>query len=164
MWLGCQHRTPQSTEHNKTPHTWICSIKVGLMIQVVYMVRLKYGIYHKNKNCIMKVKGVLVDALNKRQQNALKNHSKHHTVKHIRSMVNAMKKGKTFSLGPFPFWQRRDESSLCVPWRPQGSSRQPSSRFWLRCQMLYELQVRGQRRLAWKWGHRQWDRKGHSRP
>tara|TARA_Y100001938_G_scaffold129848_1_gene185206 strand:+ start:404 stop:577 length:174 start_codon:yes stop_codon:yes gene_type:complete len=44
----------------------------------------------------MKVKGVLVDALNKRQQNALKNHSKHHTVKHIRSMVNAMKKGKTF--------------------------------------------------------------------
>ena len=45
----------------------------------------------------MKVKGVNVDSLNKRQQNALKRHSKHHTVKHIRSMVTAMKKGATFS-------------------------------------------------------------------
>tara|TARA_Y100001937_G_C7026682_1_gene288098 strand:+ start:653 stop:826 length:174 start_codon:yes stop_codon:yes gene_type:complete len=44
----------------------------------------------------MKVKGVNVDSLNKRQQNALKRHSKHHTVKHIRSMVTAMKKGATF--------------------------------------------------------------------
>ena len=44
----------------------------------------------------MKVKGVNVDSLNKRQQNALKRHSKHHTVKHIKSMVTAMKKGATF--------------------------------------------------------------------
>tara|TARA_R100000734_G_scaffold9668_2_gene7354 strand:+ start:1032 stop:1205 length:174 start_codon:yes stop_codon:yes gene_type:complete len=44
----------------------------------------------------MKVKGVSVTALNKRQQNALKRHAKHHTVKHIRMMVNAMKKGTTF--------------------------------------------------------------------
>ena len=44
----------------------------------------------------MKVKGVNVDSLNKRQQGALKRHSKHHTVRHIRSMVTAMKNGATF--------------------------------------------------------------------
>ncbi len=43
-----------------------------------------------------KVKGINIDALNKRQQGALKRHAKHHTVKHIRVMVNAMKKGATF--------------------------------------------------------------------
>jgi len=45
----------------------------------------------------MKVKGVNIDSLNKRQQGALKRHAKHHTVKHIRSMVAAMKKGATFN-------------------------------------------------------------------
>tara|TARA_Y100001938_G_scaffold144170_1_gene218295 strand:+ start:9532 stop:9705 length:174 start_codon:yes stop_codon:yes gene_type:complete len=44
----------------------------------------------------MKVKGISVTALNKRQQNALKRHAKHHTAKHIRMMVTAMKKGTTF--------------------------------------------------------------------
>jgi len=44
----------------------------------------------------MKVKGVNIDSLNKRQQSALKKHSKHHTVKHIKSMVTAMKNGATF--------------------------------------------------------------------
>jgi len=43
------------------------------------------------------VKGVNVSALNVRQQNAMKKHSKHHTVKHLRSMVTSMKKGKTFT-------------------------------------------------------------------
>ena len=44
----------------------------------------------------MKVKGINVDALTKNQQNVLKKHSKHHTVKHIRSMVTAMRGGATF--------------------------------------------------------------------
>ena len=44
----------------------------------------------------MKVKGIKVDALTKKQQNVLKKHSKHHTVKHIRSMVTAMRGGATF--------------------------------------------------------------------
>ena len=43
------------------------------------------------------VKGVNVSALNARQQGAMKRHAKHHTAKHLRSMVNAMKKGKTFT-------------------------------------------------------------------
>ncbi len=42
------------------------------------------------------IKGVNVSALNVRQQNAMKRHSKHHTAKHLRSMVTSMKKGKTF--------------------------------------------------------------------
>ena len=44
----------------------------------------------------MKVKGVNISSLNKRQQAAMKRHAKHHTVKHIRDMVSAMKKGATF--------------------------------------------------------------------
>ena len=44
----------------------------------------------------MKVKGVNISSLNKRQQGAMKRHAKHHTVKHIRDMVSAMKKGATF--------------------------------------------------------------------
>ena len=44
----------------------------------------------------MKVKGVNISSLNKRQQGAMKRHAKHHTVKHIRVMVAAMKKGVTF--------------------------------------------------------------------
>ena len=43
------------------------------------------------------VKGVNVSALNVRQQGAMKRHAKHHTAKHLRSMVTAMKKGKTFT-------------------------------------------------------------------
>ncbi len=45
---------------------------------------------------IKKVKGVSVSGLTNRQASAMKKHSKHHTVKHLRSMVASMKKGKTF--------------------------------------------------------------------
>ena len=44
-----------------------------------------------------KIKGVNIDSLNIRQQNAMKKHSKHHTVKHIKSMVKLMNNGKTFT-------------------------------------------------------------------
>jgi len=43
------------------------------------------------------VKGVSMSGLNIRQANAMKKHSKHHTAKHLRTMANAMKKGKSFS-------------------------------------------------------------------
>lgn len=45
----------------------------------------------------MKIKGVSMAGLNKRQTNAMKKHSKHHTAKHIRAMVTLMKKGSTFT-------------------------------------------------------------------
>ena len=45
----------------------------------------------------MKVKGVVVDRLNKRQIGAMKKHARHHTQKHLRSMVTSMKRGKTFT-------------------------------------------------------------------
>tara|TARA_R100001079_G_scaffold110825_1_gene87667 strand:- start:42 stop:215 length:174 start_codon:yes stop_codon:yes gene_type:complete len=45
----------------------------------------------------MKVKGVDVSKLTKRQQGALKKHAKHHTKKHMQFMVNSMKRGSTFS-------------------------------------------------------------------
>ena len=45
----------------------------------------------------MKVKGVDASKLTKRQQNALKKHSKHHSKKHIQYMVNSMKRGSSFS-------------------------------------------------------------------
>ena len=35
-------------------------------------------------------------SLTKRQKDALKRHSKHHTVKHLKAMVTSMKSGKTF--------------------------------------------------------------------
>ena len=44
-----------------------------------------------------KIKGVSLTALNKRQQTAMTKHSKHHTAKHMKSMVASMKKGKTFT-------------------------------------------------------------------
>jgi len=44
----------------------------------------------------MKIKGVSLLGLNKRQKSAMRRHSKHHTKKHIRAMVSAMKRGKTF--------------------------------------------------------------------
>ena len=43
-----------------------------------------------------KAKGVSLTGLTKRQQTAMKRHSVHHTAKHIRSMVTAMRKGSTF--------------------------------------------------------------------
>jgi len=45
----------------------------------------------------MKTKGVSLAGLNKRQMTAMRKHSKHHTVKHLRSMVRAMKRGRTFT-------------------------------------------------------------------
>ena len=45
----------------------------------------------------MKAKGVSLAGLNKRQMTAMRKHSKHHTVKRIRAMVKAMKKGRTFT-------------------------------------------------------------------
>lgn len=45
----------------------------------------------------MKVKGVDVSALTKRQQGATKRHSKHHSAATIRKMVAGMKKGKSFT-------------------------------------------------------------------
>ena len=35
--------------------------------------------------------------LNKTQQKAMNRHARHHSLKHMRSMANAMKKGATFS-------------------------------------------------------------------
>lgn len=49
------------------------------------------------KNKTVKVKGVNVSSFTTRQQNAIKKHAKHHTGKHIKSMVNMMKRGSTFS-------------------------------------------------------------------
>tara|TARA_B100000925_G_C21842385_1_gene402109 strand:- start:337 stop:513 length:177 start_codon:yes stop_codon:yes gene_type:complete len=43
------------------------------------------------------VKTVNVKDLTKRQVTALKRHAKHHTKKHIKSMVDMMKKGVTFT-------------------------------------------------------------------
>jgi len=45
----------------------------------------------------MKVKGVSVDSLTKRQQQAMKRHGEHHTGKHIRDMLKRMKKGSSFT-------------------------------------------------------------------
>ena len=45
----------------------------------------------------MKVKGVDVSKLTKRQQQAMKKHAKHHTKKHIQMMTNSMKRGNSFS-------------------------------------------------------------------
>mgnify|MGYP003110191757 FL=1 len=45
----------------------------------------------------MKVKGVDVSSLTKRQQGATKRHAKHHTATTIRKMVAGMKKGKSFT-------------------------------------------------------------------
>jgi|TARA_R100001443_G_C3304415_1_gene166153 hypothetical protein len=46
---------------------------------------------------IKKIKGVSMSGLNIRQSTAMQRHSKHHTAKHLRAMVNTMKKGKTFT-------------------------------------------------------------------
>ena len=43
------------------------------------------------------IKGVSLTTLNKRQQASMVKHSKHHTAKHLKSMVASMKRGKTFT-------------------------------------------------------------------
>ena len=45
----------------------------------------------------MKVKGVSVTGLNKRQVSAMRRHARHHTRKHLRAMVTAMRKASTFT-------------------------------------------------------------------
>ena len=45
----------------------------------------------------MKVKGVDLSALTKRQQETMKRHGGHHTAKHMKDMVERMKKGATFT-------------------------------------------------------------------
>ena len=45
----------------------------------------------------MKVKGVSITGLSKRQVAAMRRHARHHTAKHLRSMVAAMRRGATFS-------------------------------------------------------------------
>ena len=45
----------------------------------------------------MKIKGVDVSKLTKRQQDAMKKHSKHHTKKHMQYMYNSMVRGNSFS-------------------------------------------------------------------
>ena len=44
-----------------------------------------------------KVKGVSTTALNKRRQAAMSCHASHHTAKHLKVMVESMKKGQTFT-------------------------------------------------------------------
>ena len=43
------------------------------------------------------VKGVSMKGLNKRQKSAMRRHKTHHTAKHLRAMVTAMRKGETFT-------------------------------------------------------------------
>jgi hypothetical protein len=45
----------------------------------------------------MKVKGVDVSKLTKRQQETMKKHSKHHSKKHIQYMYNSMRRGSSFT-------------------------------------------------------------------
>tara|TARA_Y100000289_G_C3912247_1_gene145359 strand:- start:199 stop:372 length:174 start_codon:yes stop_codon:yes gene_type:complete len=45
----------------------------------------------------MKVKGVDVSKLSKRQQETMKKHSKHHSKKHIQYMYNSMRRGSSFT-------------------------------------------------------------------
>ena len=44
-----------------------------------------------------RVKGVSTTALNKRQQAAMSRHASHHPDKHLKVMVESMKKGQTFT-------------------------------------------------------------------
>tara|TARA_B100001559_G_scaffold312300_1_gene309855 strand:- start:723 stop:896 length:174 start_codon:yes stop_codon:yes gene_type:complete len=45
----------------------------------------------------MKVKGIDLSKLTKRQQETMKKHSKHHSKKHMQYMKNSMLRGATFS-------------------------------------------------------------------
>ena len=51
----------------------------------------------KTGGSVKSVKGVSTKGLTSRQASTLKKHSVHHTAKHIRAMINAMKKGATFT-------------------------------------------------------------------
>jgi len=57
------------------------------------MPKAKYNANSKKSS----LRGVSLKGLTTRQTTAMKNHSKHHTVKHLKQMVKEMKKGKTFS-------------------------------------------------------------------
>ncbi len=45
----------------------------------------------------MKIKGVDMSGLSKRQQDSLRKHAKHHTKRHMEYMRNSMKRGATFT-------------------------------------------------------------------
>ena len=45
----------------------------------------------------MKIKGVDMSGLTKRQQQTMKKHSQHHTTRHMEYMRNSMKRGATFT-------------------------------------------------------------------
>jgi len=45
---------------------------------------------------VASIKNIIKD-LSPRQQKTMKSHARHHTLKHMRSMANAMKKGATFN-------------------------------------------------------------------
>ena len=45
----------------------------------------------------MKVKGLNLKRLTKRQISAMRRHSKHHTKKHLKAMATAMRKGSSFT-------------------------------------------------------------------
>ena len=45
---------------------------------------------------VASIKNIIKD-LTPRQQKTMRSHARHHTLKHMRSMANAMKKGATFS-------------------------------------------------------------------
>jgi len=52
---------------------------------------------YKKGGSVKTVKGVPTKGLTSRQATTLKKHSVHHTKKHIKAMVDAMKKGATFT-------------------------------------------------------------------
>ena len=45
---------------------------------------------------VASIKNIIKD-LTPRQQRTMRSHARHHSLKHMRSMANAMKKGATFS-------------------------------------------------------------------
>ena len=45
----------------------------------------------------MKIKGIDMSSLTKRQQDSMKRHSQHHTKKHMAFMRREMRKGKSFT-------------------------------------------------------------------
>ena len=45
----------------------------------------------------MKVKGVDISKLSKRQQQSMKRHAVHHSKKHIQYMYNSMRRGTSFT-------------------------------------------------------------------
>tara|TARA_R100000657_G_C4662574_1_gene106321 strand:- start:698 stop:934 length:237 start_codon:yes stop_codon:yes gene_type:complete len=55
------------------------------------------GVGSKKKTKKVTVKGVDISGLNTRQQNLMKDHSVHHTKKHMKMMATMMKNGKTFT-------------------------------------------------------------------